>query len=259
MVFRGREDKEETETTIAWTNIEARRIPGVHISFYKFPFLSERGERERKRRKERKREEITQKRKDRRCTSSDESRTKTISQWRHHLFCDSLTHRLIGIRQTYPGLEPDTAAKPDLIPMASHLSPFQFHSWTWQFPLPDRRYLPSFLPVPFVCEIAIFSIVSRNARSAPIRFDGNSIRRSPSCSDLERSEWYRVVCIDRPLSTLIDWKSRRFDRNFLRFSFDPSFFLSEKYISFTVSFRTFKNYSLNHSETISISSSRNPY
>lgn len=175
MVFRGREDKEETETTIAWTNIEARRIPGVHISFYKFPFLSERGERERKRRKERKREEITQKRKDRRCTSSDESRTKTISQWRHHLFCDSLTHRLIGIRQTYPGLEPDTAAKPDLIPMASHLSPFQFHSWTWQFPLPDRRYLPSFLPVPFVCEIAIFSIVSRNARSAPIRFDGNSI------------------------------------------------------------------------------------
>lgn len=195
MVFRGREDKEETETTIAWTNIEARRIPGVHISFYKFPFLSERGERERKRRKERKREEITQKRKDRRCTSSDESRTKTISQWRHHLFCDSLTHRLIGIRQTYPGLEPDTAAKPDLIPMASHLSPFQFHSWTWQFPLPDRRYLPSFLPVPFVCEIAIFSIVSRNARSAPIRFDGNSIRRSPSCSDLERSEWYRVVSI----------------------------------------------------------------
>lgn len=255
MVFRGREDKEEMETTIAWTNIEARRIPGVHISFYKFPFLSERGERERKRRKERKREEITQKRKDRRCTSSDESRTKTISQWRHHLFCDSLTHRLIGIRQTYPGLEPDTAAKPDLIPMASHLSPFQFHSWTWQFPLPDRRYLPPSPPVPFVCEIAIFSIVSRNARSAPIRFDGNSI------AELLGSRKIGMVssCIDRPLSMLIDWKSRRFDRNFLRFSFDPSFFLSEKYISFTVSFRTFKNYSLNHSETISISSSRNPY
>lgn len=73
---------------------------------------------------------------------SNESRTKTISQWRHHLFCDSLTHRLIGIRQTYPGLEPDTAAKPDLIPMASHLSPFQFHSQSRQFPLPDRRYSP---------------------------------------------------------------------------------------------------------------------
>lgn len=47
---------------------------------------------------------------------------------RHHLFCDSLTHRLIGIRQTYPGLEPDTAAKPDLIPMASYLFPFQFYT-----------------------------------------------------------------------------------------------------------------------------------
>lgn len=215
MVFRGREDKEETETTIAWTNIEARRIPGVHISFYKFPFLSERGERERKRRKERKREEITQKRKDRRCTSSDESRTKTISQWRHHLFCDSLTHRLIGIRQTYPGLEPDTAAKPDLIPMASHLSPFQFHSWTWQFPLPDRRYLPPSPPVPFVCEIAIFSIVSRNARSAPIRFDGNSI------AELLGSRKIGVVSsrVYRSSTFHVDWFKNRDDSIEISFDF----------------------------------------
>lgn len=142
--------------------------------FLQIPFLSERGKRERKRRKERKREEITQKRKDRRCTSSDESRTKTISQWRHHLFCDSLTHRLIGIRQTYPGLEPDTAAKPDLIPMASHLSPFQFHSWTWQFPLPDRRYLlPSFLFHSFAKSP---SFPSFRVMHDPLPFDSTGIR-----------------------------------------------------------------------------------
>lgn len=177
----------------------------AYVSLYKFHFSpKEEKEKEKrafctfyegekkKRRKKKKGKEITQKRKDRRCTSSDESRTKTISQWRHHLFCDSLTHRLIGIRQTYPGLEPDTAAKPDLIPMASHLSPFQFHSWTWQFPLPDRRYLPPSF-VPFVCEIAIFSIVSRNARSF---HPSHSIRR-----EFDTSSWVGWISTDGGVSS----------------------------------------------------------